>query len=139
MTDHLQYQILENHIHEFVFLTNKRQAADAFYEKIGEVFDNAPENELVYYIVDWSESGVPSMNYMFEKAQEWGRKHPDVAPGRGIVLFSQRGFASIGNAMTSLLMQMWRGKINLRFEHIDKREAGIKWLLAEDVSSSRSG
>jgi|GEM_PF-6414532 len=136
MKNYLRHRVIDNGVHEFLFYRNDHQAVDFFYGTIGQVFEFAPKDKMVRYIVDWSQISAPSMNYMYMKVHEWGRKHPGVAPGRGVVIYNQRGFAAIGNALAKILMQLWGDKIQLRFVHAEKRDEAMAWLLSDGKPAS---
>lgn len=123
---------MENGVHEFVFLTDERHAIDYFFDTLGAVFECSPKDKTIRYIIDWSQSGVPSLNYMFLKTKEWGRKYRDVAPGRCLVIFDQKGFMPIGRALAMLIMEDSRGKVEIMMEHVDKRDEALNWLVNQD-------
>ena len=129
----LKHNQLQNGVHEFIFLTNERHAIDYFFATLGAVFECSPKDREICYIIDWSQSGVPSLNYMFLKTREWGQKYRHVAPGRCIVIFDQKGFMPIGKALSMLIMDDARGKVEIMMEHIDKRDEAVKWLLNKDT------
>lgn len=129
----LRHNHLPGGIHEFIFLTDKRQAIDLFFDTLAAVFECSPKDRKIRYIIDWSQSGVPNLNYMFLKTKEWGRNHREVAPGRCVVFFDQKGFLPIGKTLAMLVMRNSPDKINIMMEHIDKYDEGLAWLL--EVSS----
>lgn len=128
----MRHNQLPGGIHEFVFLTDQRQAVDLFFDTLAAVFECSPRDHQIRYIIDWSQSGVPSLNYMFLKTKEWARKYPHVAPGRCIVLFDQKGFLPIGKALAFLIMEDSRGQVNILMEHVDKRKEALIWLENDD-------
>ncbi|MGB7338993.1 MAG: hypothetical protein WBC91_08890 [Phototrophicaceae bacterium] len=124
----IRHNLLPNRVHEFVFLTDERQAIDLYFDMVGGLFECSPKDRPICYIINWSQSGVPSLNYMFLKTKEWGRKRREVAAGRCLILFDQKGFLPIGKALAMLVEKEWGPKIQIRLEHNDKRDEGMNWL-----------
>lgn len=135
----LRHNQLQNGVHEFIFLTDKRESIDCFFDALGELFEWSPKNQEIRYIIDWTQSGVPSLNYTFLKTKEWGRKHPYVARGRCVVLFDRRGFLPVGKALASLVMRDARGRVAIRMEHVKKRDQALEWLMGEEEATMIAG
>lgn len=131
----IRHNLLPDRVHEFVFLTNEREVIDLYFDMVGGLFECSPKDRPIRYIINWSQSGVPSLNYMFLKTKEWGRKRRDVATGRCLILFDQKGFLPIGKALAMLVEKEWgQDNIQIRLEHHDKRDDAIEWLRQQDQS-----
>jgi hypothetical protein len=128
----LRHKQLNNGVHEFIFLSDDRRSIDMYFDTIGAVFGCSPKDKTIRYVIDWTGSGIPSLNYMYLKTKEWGRKYRGLPPGRCLILIDQRGYIPICRALSMLVMKEWGSSIRIRIERVEKRDEAMTWLMGND-------
>jgi hypothetical protein len=124
-----RYHRMENGIHEFVMLSAKREAIDAYIDQLAPIYSRLPEFGTLYAIIDESQSGTPSVAYMSQSIKLMFAENQPRRPICMAVIFNQTIMVSLLETIRTLLAKP--GFDDVRFFTADQREAAVCWLEEE--------
>jgi hypothetical protein len=126
-----EYIVHPNGIHEFIFHEESRRALDVWLEHTEHIYQTAPPDKRVLFILDGSACENLPLSYSFPRIKALNARYPNKPPSRGVLIYSSGIMNSIIGAFTRLSSR--GAKDESRFYHKSKRDEAIKWLLeAED-------
>lgn len=121
------YTVHPNGIHEFVFHEESKRAIDVWLEHTEQIYQSAPPDKAVLYILDGSDVENLPLSYSFPRIKALNAKYPNKPPSRGVLIYSSGIMNSIIGAFTKLSSRGARDES--RFYHKSKRGEAVQWLL----------
>lgn len=123
------YRLLDNGIHEFVFLDNGKEAVDQFFHLLENILRGTSHNETAHYIVDIAhatrEVSLVGLTQRFRRLEA---QFPHRARGRTVVLHKP-GFML--TFIDGFIRALAPSRDATRFFPINQRDEAIRWLLSE--------
>jgi len=119
------HNVLDNGVHEFVFSDASRAAFDEFLANLEQVAEARQPDERVCLLLDWRQSGIPPLQYAFQRVREYLQKHPSEGDGRTAIVYDYGALVSLMQSFVRLLDSDSR----TRLFPADQHAAAIAWLL----------
>jgi cobyrinic acid a,c-diamide synthase len=112
--------------HEFVFIKPSHQAVDEWLAMLEVIQRDHDDSRLLRVLVD-ATSGVPSLNYAFQRSQEFIRRNPQRHASRFAFLVDNT-FTFIINSFIQMLRSSTE---TVRLFRPEQHEEALAWLLNE--------
>jgi hypothetical protein len=125
------YEYRKDKIHELRLLESSEAAVDqllSYLDRIGMTEDQA------VLLLDFTQSGLPPVNYFISRLNEWQQARPNLALGRRAVLYR-------GTGMTHALLQHITALLDFfqpshtQFFQMQHAEAARNWLRQTPIAA----
>ena len=126
-TDHCQYDILENGVHHFVWLTDKRQAVDDYFEIATPIILDAVPKGQIRFLIEFMSDNLPPLKYMTRRAKNFYAEHPHV-PEQFYIAFLHNSYEI---NMAEAMLEGIRNSTTRRFFNRSEREQALQWLVTK--------
>ncbi len=122
------YTRYANGIHEYVLANGSREAYDDFLIHLDRVFRDAPADEGLRSLIDFS-NGFPPLQYAFQRTQVLLKKYPNRTSGSKVAyLYTSSTLISVMKSFISLFRL---SNSDNRFFSIEERDEALRWLAEE--------
>ena len=124
----VDYKLLGNGIHEFIFLSNKPQGVTTWAHIVGGIMEHIALSDTMRQLLD-VRKGVAPLSHLANTIRDLQRKYPNQQPSR-LAVVSDNSFApTLFNVLISLLPT---ANAKVRYFKPNERELAVRWLLAND-------
>lgn len=125
----IDYSLLDNGIHQFVFYDSAKATVDAFFQHLEAILTTTPHTEVARYILDVSQGNRDiSLVAMTQRFRRLETQLPHRPRGRTAVLHRP---AAIMSFFDNLVRTLAPSRDKTRFFPVDKRAEAIAWLLSD--------
>jgi len=122
------YRLLQNSIHEFVFLSNQPQGITTWARTVGSIIEQLLPAETMRQLLDVRQ-GVAPLSHLIHEIRGLQRKFPK-QPHSRLAVVSENSFApTLFNVLISLIPT---SNVKVRYFKPDERDEAVRWLLEND-------
>jgi hypothetical protein len=124
----IEYNLLDNGIHVFRFLSDKRQSVDEFLNALDSVIATAPQDEVFRYIIDNRKIGMPPLQHYYQASLNWVRLRPSLPPLRTVYLTDFSPMTTLADTFVSLIQRTTNIEWEWRFMTHETIMDASQWL-----------
>ncbi|MCU0513971.1 MAG: hypothetical protein MUE40_15550 [Anaerolineae bacterium] len=125
----VEYQLLEHNIHDFVWRRNDRAAVDEYIAHLARIYDTAPAQQTIFWLVRDGGTGIPPIRYFLQQVSALEKRYPQRPPTRAAVLYGTGIRLTLLNAL--MTMTNLYGRDHTRFFTLDQYDAAVTWLIEQ--------
>jgi hypothetical protein len=125
----VECRLAENGIHEIFWYSNDRAAVDKYMEYIAGVYETTGPRTITRWVHRDQGIGLPSINYLLQKARELQARYPARSPTRSAILYGSGIKLLMLNGLIILANTI--GRDTTRFFPQGEDTKALEWLLRD--------
>ena len=120
----------DNGIHEIFWYTSDRASVDRYMDYIASVYEVTPPRVITRWLHRDEGCGLPSINYLLQKARELQGRYPNRPPTRSAILYGTGIKLLMLNGLIILANTL--GKDTTRFFPYNEEAKALIWLMRDN-------